>query len=135
MMGFRLRRSIKIAPGIKINLSKSGVSASIGPKGAKVTVGPHGTRKTVGLPGTGLSYTSINKSSIATDSKGCSYIKECPYCGRKMRKRWDCCPECGEELPQPDGSNENLLTNKKAASASGCLLPILLLIAICFLAL
>lgn len=54
--GFRFRKSITILPGVKINLSKSGVSTSIGGKGATVNVG-HGKRMiNVGIPGTGLSY-------------------------------------------------------------------------------
>ncbi|MFM0300251.1 DUF4236 domain-containing protein [Paraburkholderia sediminicola] len=32
-MGWGFRKSIKIAPGIRINLSKSGISASLGGKG------------------------------------------------------------------------------------------------------
>jgi hypothetical protein len=57
-MGLRFRRSIKIAPGVRLNVSKSGVSTTIGPRGAKVTIGGKGgTRTTVGIPGTGLSYT------------------------------------------------------------------------------
>lgn len=55
-MGFRFRRSIKLFPGVTINLSKSGVSASLGVPGATVNVGKRGTRSTVGVPGTGLSY-------------------------------------------------------------------------------
>ena len=55
-MAFRLFRRIKIAPGITINLSKSGLSASAGMRGARVTLGPRGVRRTVGIPGTGVSY-------------------------------------------------------------------------------
>jgi hypothetical protein len=56
-MGFRFRKSIKLAPGIRLNLSKSGISTSIGPRGATVNVGSkRGPRVTVGVPGTGLSY-------------------------------------------------------------------------------
>lgn len=57
-MGFRFFKRIQLAPGISINLSRSGVSASLGPRGAKVTLGPRGIRKTVGLPGTGMYYTT-----------------------------------------------------------------------------
>ena len=57
-MGFRLFRRIRIAPGLGINLSKSGISLSAGVRGARVTVGPRGVRRTVGIPGTGISYTS-----------------------------------------------------------------------------
>ena len=59
-MGFRFQRRIKIAPGISLNLSKSGVSTSIGPRGAKVTLGHGKVRTTIGVPGTGLSYTEWN---------------------------------------------------------------------------
>ena len=52
-MGFRFRRRIKIAPGIRLNLSKSGISTSIGDNG--LTWNSRGT-VTTGLPGTGLSY-------------------------------------------------------------------------------
>ncbi|MFM8914807.1 MAG: DUF4236 domain-containing protein [Candidatus Limnocylindrus sp.] len=55
-MAFRLFRRIKIAPGVTINLSKSGLSASAGVRGARVTLGPRGVRRTVGIPGTGISY-------------------------------------------------------------------------------
>ena len=41
-------------PGVRINLSKSGISTSVGPRGAKVTFGPNGTYVNAGIPGTGL---------------------------------------------------------------------------------
>ena len=55
-MGFRLRKRIKLFPGVSINLSRSGVSTSIGRPGAAINIGPRGTRGTVGIPGTGVSY-------------------------------------------------------------------------------
>ncbi len=55
-MGFRFRKSVKIMSGVRLNLSKSGVSTSIGAKGATVNVSKRGAKATVGLPGTGLSY-------------------------------------------------------------------------------
>jgi hypothetical protein len=55
-MALRLFRRFKIAPGITLNLSKSGLSASAGVRGARVTLGPRGVRRTVGIPGTGISY-------------------------------------------------------------------------------
>ena len=56
-MPFRFRHSFRVFPGLRLNLSKSGVSTSIGTRGAWWTIGPRGTRATVGIPGTGLSYT------------------------------------------------------------------------------
>lgn len=56
-MGFRYRKTITIFPGVKINLSKTGVSTSLGGHGATVNVGTSGKRTmTLGIPGTGLSY-------------------------------------------------------------------------------
>ena len=60
-MGFRFRRSFKVAPGFRLNLSKSGVSTSVGRRGLWFTIGPRGTRTAVGIPGTGLSYTEQSK--------------------------------------------------------------------------
>lgn len=59
-MGFRFFRRVKIAPGLTLNLSKSGPSFSFGPRGMKYTVGPRGTRKTFGIPGTGVHYTTTS---------------------------------------------------------------------------
>jgi hypothetical protein len=57
-MAFRFRRSIRILPGVRINLGKRSASVSLGGRGAHVTMRPgHKVRATVGMPGTGLSYT------------------------------------------------------------------------------
>jgi Protein of unknown function (DUF4236) len=61
-MGWRFRRSVRILPGIRLNLSRSGVSASVGVKGAHITVGHGKVRETVGLPGTGISYTGTHST-------------------------------------------------------------------------
>jgi hypothetical protein len=55
-MGLRFRRTVKVFPGVKLNISRSGVSASIGVPGATLNVGNQGARFTAGIPGTGLSY-------------------------------------------------------------------------------
>lgn len=55
-MGFRFQRSVRLAPGLRLNLSKSGVSATLGRPGATVNVGRRGVEGSAGLPGTGLSY-------------------------------------------------------------------------------
>lgn len=57
-MGFRFRRSVKLLPGVRVNLSGSGMSLSFGTRGLWYTLGKKGRRLTMGLPGTGLSYTS-----------------------------------------------------------------------------
>ncbi len=56
-MGFRFRKIISVIPGVKVNLSKTGVSTSLGGHGATVNVGSTGKKTlTLGIPGTGLSY-------------------------------------------------------------------------------
>lgn len=53
-MGLRFRRSVKLAPGIRMNFSGSGVSWTLGPRGASVGIGKRGTYLNSGTPGTGL---------------------------------------------------------------------------------
>jgi hypothetical protein len=56
-MGFRFRRSLRIAPGARLNITKDGISSvSLGERGATLNLGRKGTQGTVGLPGTGMSY-------------------------------------------------------------------------------
>lgn len=60
-MGFNIRKSIKIAPGIKLNIGKKGInSLSVGKNGASVNIGKKGTKTTVGIPGSGLSYSKFS---------------------------------------------------------------------------
>ena len=61
-MGFRFRRTIRVIPGIRLNLSRSGVSTSVGIRGAHVTVGHGKVRETVGAPGTGIYYTTTQQT-------------------------------------------------------------------------
>ena len=57
-MPIRFRRSFKIFPGVKVNVSKGGVSVSVGKPGATLNFSKHGVRQTIGLPGSGVSQTS-----------------------------------------------------------------------------
>lgn len=53
-MALRFRKSIKLAPGIRMNLSGGGLSWSLGPRGASIGIGKRGTFLNSGIPGTGL---------------------------------------------------------------------------------
>jgi hypothetical protein len=55
-MAFRFRRSVKIAPGLRLNFGKRGVSMSAGPRGAAVNIGSQGARVRTSILGTGISY-------------------------------------------------------------------------------
>jgi hypothetical protein len=65
-MGWRIRRSIRLMPGVRLNLSKGGVSTSIGRRGATVNFGKNGTRSTIGLPGSGISYSTLHSAEPTT---------------------------------------------------------------------
>lgn len=70
-MGLRFRKSIKIAPGVKLNLNKKSTSITVGKKGAHYTVNSSGKKTaSVGIPETGLSYsTSSGGGSSKTKKK------------------------------------------------------------------
>ncbi|WP_334039773.1 DUF4236 domain-containing protein [Burkholderia ambifaria] len=59
-MGWGFRKSIKIAPGVRLNVSKSGVSTSIGGKG--FTYNSRG-RVTASIPGTGIRFTQNTRAT------------------------------------------------------------------------
>lgn len=54
-MSLRFRRSIRIAPGIRLNVGMRGLSATVGPRGASLNIGPKGLYSNLGIPGTGIS--------------------------------------------------------------------------------
>src|SRR5579883_880752 len=55
-MSWRFRQSFKIMPGVRLNLSKSGVSASIGGVPFTINAGSRGLYGTASIPGTGISF-------------------------------------------------------------------------------
>jgi len=70
-MPWRFRRSIKILPGVRWNISKRGSSITIGGRGLKTTLGRGGVRHTISIPGTGLSFTT-SSSKRRAKSSGCA---------------------------------------------------------------
>jgi tetratricopeptide (TPR) repeat protein len=84
-MSIRFRRSMKIAPGLRLNFSKSTLGLSFGIPGARVSVNTKGDVYTsAGIPGTGL-Y-SVERTSLK---------------GRKGRKRKHQAGELVEQIPAP----------------------------------
>lgn len=66
-MGLRFRKSIKIAPGVKLNINKKSCSVTVGKRGAHYTINSKGKHTaSVGIPGTGLSYTHTSNGSKRT---------------------------------------------------------------------
>lgn len=61
-MGLSFRKSIQVLPGVKVNLSKSGVSLSTGIPGLHASINSKGQiRGTASIPGTGVRYTKTKK--------------------------------------------------------------------------
>lgn len=59
MGSFRFRRSVRIGPGVRMSVSKTGVGMSAGPRGARYSAHSSGRRTaSVGAPGTGVGYVS-----------------------------------------------------------------------------
>ncbi len=61
-MGFRFRRSKKIAPGLRMNFSKSGPSITVGGKHAHTTIGHGRVTNSVRTPIKGLYYSSTKST-------------------------------------------------------------------------
>lgn len=62
-MGLRFRKSIKILPGVRLNINKNSTSITAGFKGYHVTYNNKtGLSQTASIPGTGLSYTQRSSS-------------------------------------------------------------------------
>lgn len=58
-MGLRFRKSIKLAPGVRLNVGKKSAGISFGGKGLRYSINSRtGGRLTASLPGTGISYTT-----------------------------------------------------------------------------
>ena len=66
-MGFRFHRSIRLFPGVHLNISKSGVSLSIGGAPFTFNWGRRGETVTTSLPGSGLSYRKRLDRNRGTD--------------------------------------------------------------------
>lgn len=57
-MPVRFRKTFTLFPGVKVNVSKGGMSITVGTKGFHLNFSKHGVRQTTGLPGSGISHTS-----------------------------------------------------------------------------
>lgn len=62
-MGFRVRKSFKIAPGVRMTVTPKSIGLSAGVKGARVSANSSGrVTRTLGIPGTGISHVSSSSS-------------------------------------------------------------------------
>lgn len=79
-MGLRYRKSIKVCPGVKVNLTNKNAGVTIGGKHARVSYNTNG-RKTQSISlGHGISY--VNSENINSNVKGANnsdYVSDVTY--------------------------------------------------------
>ena len=77
-MTVRFRRSMKIAPGVRINFNTHSTSLSLGPRGAHYTMSSTGRRTvSAGIPGTGLyAYETVNPKRPSTSARSKASLKD-----------------------------------------------------------
>jgi tetratricopeptide (TPR) repeat protein len=64
-VGFRMRKSFSVIPGIRVNLSGKSVGVTVGGKLARTTLNSRtGTHSSYSLPGTGLSYSTAGAGRV-----------------------------------------------------------------------
>lgn len=68
-MGFRFRKSIKVLPGVRLNISKRGIGTSVGIKGLHVSSGPSGPCVSASIPGTGVYVSKSLKGKKRSTSR------------------------------------------------------------------
>src|SRR6266702_1103922 len=69
-LGSSYRKSFKLAPGVRMTVSKSGIGYSVGGKGVRVTKRARGgVQTTLHAPGTGLSYSASTSTGNWKRSK------------------------------------------------------------------
>lgn len=82
-MALKFRKSIKIAPGVRVNLGSKSAGISFGTKGLRYSINSRtGGRATVGIPGTGISYTSRSGRSY----KSGAYSKRADIISRQQQR-------------------------------------------------
>ena len=61
IVGFRFRKSFKVAPGVRLNVGRKSSSISFGGKGFHTSISTSGRKtRTVSIPGTGISHVSTS---------------------------------------------------------------------------
>jgi hypothetical protein len=89
-MPVRFRRTFTLFPGVKVNVSKGGMSLTVGRKGFHLNFSKHGVRQTTGLPGSGISHTSYlfkNDDEDDQDNKEKAEERSAEEKPKRQRKR------------------------------------------------
>lgn len=103
-MPTRFRRTFTLFPGVKVNVSKGGMSFTVGKKGFHLNFSKRGVRQTVGLPGSGISHTSYLYKNDQDDEETHNDVdpsEAAPPARKKRRSRAK--REAGERPSSPWG--------------------------------
>jgi Protein of unknown function (DUF4236) len=92
-LGLRIFRRIRILPGVRVNVSKSGPSISVGRRGAVTTLSLRGRRTTFGVPGSGVSYSTYKPWPPKPQP-----VRVCNRCGYTAGASAKYCGKCGQQL-------------------------------------
>jgi hypothetical protein len=74
VMSWRFRRRVTLFPGVRVNLSRRGISTTFGIPGASINVGPQGTYFNAGIPGTGI----YNRTRLGGSTQDQQSLPEAP---------------------------------------------------------
>lgn len=78
-MGLRMRRSFKVAPGLRMTVTNKSLGISAGGRAARINVNSrHGTTASVGIPGTGLSFSQKIRYPLRPEHPTASDIETSP---------------------------------------------------------
>lgn len=81
-MGFRFRKSFKVAPGVKLNFNKKSTGVTFGDKGLHYTINSSGkSTMSAGIPGTGMYYTESSGGSGSGRNNGNNFTGGNDYSG------------------------------------------------------
>lgn len=93
-MGIRFRKSVKIAPGVKLNMGKKSVGVSVGGKHGGVSFNSKtGARARISAPGTGLSYSTSLSSGKKRNLKNENISSNSTYKPTTNKKLSDYSPK------------------------------------------
>lgn len=102
-MPVRIRKTFTLFPGVRVNLSKGGMSVSVGRKGFTLNFSKHGVRQTTGLPGSGISYTSYLSKNDDDDKEKKTEKEERSATAEEKPKRQRTRKSVKEQVSSPWG--------------------------------
>lgn len=100
-MPVRFRRTFQLFPGVKVNVSKGGISFTVGTRGYHLNFISRGVKQTVGVPGTGVSHSTYlfeDDDDTTAEKKDGSDTRR--KRSSRKKKDADAAPETHEEIAE-----------------------------------